>query len=63
VGSLLGRSGKGAMYESSIMNLGYLIPPVPPDEMKRRRAMYKLSVFVRILAFSSWFVWLKMERV
>ena len=52
VGSLLGRrSGKGAVYESSIMSLGYLVPPVPPDEMKRRRAMYKLSVFVRILHF------------
>ena len=51
VGSLLGRrSGKGAMYESTILSLGYLVPPVPPDEMKRRRAMYKLSVFFRILA-------------
>jgi hypothetical protein len=29
VGSLLGRrSGKGAMYESSVLSLGYLVPPV-----------------------------------
>lgn len=36
-----GKPGWAARFEQCFSNLGYLLPPSPPDELERRRALYK----------------------
>jgi hypothetical protein len=35
------KAGRAAKEEQMFNELGYLAPPNPPDELERRRAMYK----------------------
>lgn len=51
VGHKIGRAGR---FEQCFINLGYLQPPIPPDEIERRRALYKsvpLFLFWLMLIF------------
>lgn len=46
--------GRAARFEQCFANLGYLQPPIPPDEIERRRALYKsvpLFLFWLMLIF------------
>ncbi|KAJ2922862.1 hypothetical protein H1R20_g14244, partial [Candolleomyces eurysporus] len=49
------KTGRAAKEEQMYAELGYLAPPNPPDELERRRALYK-SVFPRaqIFVFNIW---------
>jgi hypothetical protein len=41
------RTERSAKEEQMFLDLGYLAPPNPPDELERRRALYKyLSIFI-----------------
>ena len=42
--SILSQAGRSAKEEQMYSELGYLAPPNPPDELERRRALYKLAV-------------------
>ena len=39
--SILSQAGRSAKEEQMFSELGYLAPPNPPDELERRRALYK----------------------
>jgi hypothetical protein len=39
------RAERSAKEEHMFLDLGYLAPPNPPDELERRRALYKYSPF------------------
>lgn len=41
--SVLNLAGRSAKEEHMFSELGYLAPPNPPDELERRRALYKLA--------------------
>ncbi|KAL0954638.1 hypothetical protein HGRIS_003593 [Hohenbuehelia grisea] len=38
-------AGKLAREEQMFRDLGYLVPPNPPDELERRRALYKFNIW------------------
>lgn len=40
------KSGRVQKEEGMFHDLGYLAPPNPPDELERRRAMYKYVFFL-----------------
>ncbi|KAI0955957.1 hypothetical protein AcV7_006488 [Taiwanofungus camphoratus] len=42
---LLGLAGRAAKEEQMFSELGYLAPPNPPDELERRRALYKFNIW------------------
>ncbi|KAF8442414.1 hypothetical protein L210DRAFT_3611794 [Boletus edulis BED1] len=39
------RIGRAAKEEQMLLELGYLVPPNPPDELERRRALYKFNIW------------------
>ncbi|KAI6133531.1 Fph type histidine kinase [Pisolithus croceorrhizus] len=39
------RIGRAAKEEQMFADLGYLAPPNPPDELERRRALYKFNIW------------------
>lgn len=39
------RAGRSAKEEQMFLDLGYLAPPNPPDELERRRALYKFNLW------------------
>lgn len=39
------KSGRGAKEEQLFAELGYLAPPNPPNELERRRALYKFNIW------------------
>ncbi|KAG9315261.1 Fph type histidine kinase [Chiua virens] len=39
------RMGRAAKEEQMFLELGYLAPPNPPDELERRRALYKFNIW------------------
>ncbi|KAI6099687.1 hypothetical protein F5141DRAFT_1142858 [Pisolithus sp. B1] len=39
------RIGRAAKEEQMFTDLGYLAPPNPPDELERRRALYKFNIW------------------
>ncbi|KAG6373418.1 Fph type histidine kinase [Boletus reticuloceps] len=39
------RIGRAAKEEQMFLELGYLVPPNPPDELERRRALYKFNIW------------------
>ncbi|KAL4074816.1 hypothetical protein V8B97DRAFT_2089162 [Scleroderma yunnanense] len=39
------RIGRAAKEEHMFLELGYLAPPNPPDELERRRALYKFNIW------------------
>ncbi|RDB26087.1 Hybrid signal transduction histidine kinase B [Hypsizygus marmoreus] len=39
------KSGRAAKEEQMFAELGYLAPPNPPDELERRRALYKFNIW------------------
>lgn len=39
------RTGRAAKEEQMFADLGYLAPPNPPDELERRRALYKFNIW------------------
>ncbi|KAG0708201.1 hypothetical protein DFH29DRAFT_893571 [Suillus ampliporus] len=39
------RAGRSAKEEQMFLDLGYLAPPNPPDELERRRALYKFNIW------------------
>ncbi|KAG8213069.1 Fph type histidine kinase [Butyriboletus roseoflavus] len=39
------RIGRAAKEEQMFLELGYLAPPNPPDELERRRALYKFNIW------------------
>ncbi|KAG6334055.1 hypothetical protein ID866_5029 [Astraeus odoratus] len=39
------RMGRAAKEEQMFSELGYLAPPNPPDELERRRALYKFNIW------------------
>ncbi|KAH9940976.1 hypothetical protein B0H21DRAFT_753848 [Amylocystis lapponica] len=43
--SVLNLAGRAAKEEQMFMELGYLTPPNPPDELERRRALYKFNIW------------------
>ena len=45
--------GKAAKEERMFGDLGYLAPPYPPDELERRRALYKWAFFTRYMIFAA----------
>jgi hypothetical protein len=40
------KTGWAAKFEQSFSTLGYLLPPSPPDELERRRALHKYAYVV-----------------
>ncbi|KAM6504265.1 atypical/HisK protein kinase [Amanita muscaria] len=40
-----GRTGRTMKEEQLYIEFGYLVPPNPPDEMNRRRALYKFNIW------------------
>ncbi|OCH95405.1 hypothetical protein OBBRIDRAFT_720758 [Obba rivulosa] len=40
-----GSGGRAAKEEQMFQELGFLAPPNPPDELERRRAMYKFNIW------------------
>lgn len=44
---ILSHAGRSAKEEQMFNELGYLAPPNPPDELERRRALYKYATSVR----------------
>lgn len=40
-----GRAGRAVKEEQMYVELGYLAPPNPPDELERRRALYKFNIW------------------
>ncbi|KAK2460915.1 hypothetical protein APHAL10511_007385 [Amanita phalloides] len=40
-----GKSARGVREEQMYAELGYLPPPYPPDELERRRALYKFNIW------------------
>lgn len=51
-------AGRAAKEEYMFGELGYLAPPNPPDELERRRALYKCDLFLFLLP-----VWLRVADV
>ncbi|GJE94509.1 Signal transduction histidine kinase [Phanerochaete sordida] len=43
--SALSHVGRSAKEEQMFSELGYLAPPNPPDELERRRALYKFNIW------------------
>ncbi|EGO24662.1 Fph type histidine kinase [Serpula lacrymans var. lacrymans S7.9] len=39
------KAGRAAKEEQMFQELGYLAPPNPPDELERRRALYKFNIW------------------
>lgn len=39
------RTGRSVKEEQMFLDLGYLAPPNPPDELERRRALYKFNLW------------------
>lgn len=39
------RAGRSVKEEQMFLDLGYLAPPNPPDELERRRALYKFNLW------------------
>lgn len=39
------KAGRSAKEEQMFEELGYLVPPNPPDELERRRALYKFNIW------------------
>ncbi|KAF8624530.1 hypothetical protein AX15_005840 [Amanita polypyramis BW_CC] len=44
-GTTGGRAGRTVKEEQSYVDLGYLCAPLPPDELERRRALYKFNIW------------------
>ena len=42
------KAGWVTRFENCFSNLGYLLPPSPPDELERRRALYKYVQIVKL---------------
>ena len=38
-------AGRALSEEAMFLQLGYLVPPCPPDELKRRRALYQFNIW------------------
>ncbi|KAK7454471.1 hypothetical protein VKT23_011227 [Stygiomarasmius scandens] len=45
LGSIGSPTTRAAKEEQMFLELGYLIPPNPPDELERRRALYKFNIW------------------
>ncbi|KAI0346588.1 hypothetical protein BDW22DRAFT_1323176 [Trametopsis cervina] len=43
--SVMSRASRSAKEEQMFSELGYLAPPNPPDELERRRALYKFNIW------------------
>ncbi|KAL4252318.1 hypothetical protein ABKN59_002599 [Abortiporus biennis] len=44
-GAVVGLAARAAKEEQMFNELGYLAPPNPPDELERRRALYKFNIW------------------
>ncbi|KAG5645549.1 hypothetical protein DXG03_005824 [Asterophora parasitica] len=44
-GESIAKGGRAAKEEQMYVELGYLAPPNPPDELERRRALYKFNIW------------------
>ena len=38
-------AGRALSEEAMFLELGYLVPPCPPDEFERRRALYQFNIW------------------
>jgi hypothetical protein len=38
-------AGRALKEEAMFLELGYLAPPYPPDELERRRALYQFNIW------------------